>query len=61
MARHFARAGAAEGQEQARVSAYGIGKKRRDGHVDRLWIFTTGQICAGDDVDIFGRAFLAQM
>jgi hypothetical protein len=55
LARHFAR-----GPEQ--VVAYGIGKKRRDGHVDRLWIFyPSGQVCTGDDVDILGRAMLARM
>lgn len=61
-ARHFRRAGAAEGETQAEVTAYGIGKKRLDGHTDRLWIFLpSGQVCTGDDVDILGRAALAQM
>lgn len=62
VARHFRRAGAAEGETQAEITAYGIGKKRLDGHKDRLWVFhPTGQICTGDDVDILGRAALAQM
>jgi hypothetical protein len=56
VARHFVRAG---DKEQAHATAYGIGKKRLDGHVDRLWIFyPTMQVCTGDDVDIFGRAAL---
>ena len=59
VARHFARA--TGGAQEARVTAYGIGKKRLDGHTDRLWIFPNGQICAGDDVDLFGRAALAQL
>lgn len=58
VARHFARADGSD----AKASAYGIGKKRLDGHVDRLWIFyPSGQVCAGDDVDLFGRAALAQL
>ena len=62
MARHFARAAMALGVEEAHVVAYGIGKKRLDGHVDRLWIFLPdGQICTGDDVYHIGRAKLAQM
>jgi len=36
------------------LMVYGIGKKRVDGHVDRLWILPNGIICAGDDVDIIG-------
>lgn len=30
---------------------YGIGKKRLDGHTDRMWTLPTGTVCAGDDVD----------
>jgi hypothetical protein len=41
---------------------YGIGKKRLDGHVDRLWILPPrGIICAGDDVDIIGANILKSM
>ena len=36
------------------VQCYGIGKKRLDGHVDRLWILPNGIVCPGDDVDIIG-------
>lgn len=39
------------GRGSPEIIAYGIGKKRRDGHVDRLWIINDGLICAGDDVD----------
>ena len=45
--------------DRAEVRAYGIGKKRLDGHVDRLWVLPTGVICAGDDVNVLGEA-LAQ-
>lgn len=34
--------------------AYGLGKKRVDGHVDRLWCFMNGLVVAGDDVESFG-------
>lgn len=30
---------------------YGIGKKRLDGHVDRLWIMSNGCVTLGDDVE----------
>jgi hypothetical protein len=36
------------------IIAYGIGKKRTDGHVDRLWVFRNGLVVAGDDVEKFG-------
>lgn len=55
VARHFRNTGI-----EAQISAYGIGKKRLDGHVDRLWVFTDGQVCGGDDVDFFGQAKLTQ-
>lgn len=38
--------------------AYGIGKKRLDGHVDRIWVLPNGVICAGDDVEPMALAFL---
>lgn len=36
------------------LRAYGIGKKQADGTMMRLWILDNGQICGGDDVDVFG-------
>ena len=42
------------------IRAYGIGKKRLDGHVDRLWILPNGQICGGDDVDYFAEQLLKE-
>lgn len=36
------------------IIAYGIGKKRVDGHTDRLWALPNGQICGGDDVNDIG-------
>lgn len=33
------------------VEALGIGKKRADGIVERLWILPNGVVCGGDDVD----------
>lgn len=38
--------------------AYGIGKKRLDGHVDRIWVLPNGVICAGDDVEPLILAFI---
>lgn len=36
------------------IKAYGIGKKRLDGHVDRLWYLPDGSVTLGDDVDDLG-------
>lgn len=30
---------------------YGIGKKRLDGHVDRIWVMANGCVTLGDDVE----------
>jgi hypothetical protein len=38
--------------------AYGIGKKRLDGHVDRIWVLPNGVICTGDDVEPLVLAFI---
>jgi hypothetical protein len=32
--------------------AYGLGKKRLDGTMVRIWLLPNGIICGGDDVDI---------
>jgi len=40
------------------IVAYGIGKKRLDGHVDRIWVLPNGVICAGDDVEPIALAFI---
>lgn len=37
--------------DDVRGSAYGIGKKRLDGHIDRLWVLSNGCVVMGDDVD----------
>ena len=50
-ARHVGVTGSAGSNE---VIAYGIGKKRPDGHVDRLWVMPNGVVCGGDDVDPLG-------
>lgn len=47
-ARHVGTVGSGGSNE---VIAYGIGKKRVDGHVDRMWILPNGTVCAGDDVE----------
>ena len=43
------------------VAFYGIGKKRLDGHVDRLWYAPDGAIIAGDDVDQFGVEYVKRL
>ena len=52
-ARHFATT-----KTSGEAIAYGIGKKRLDGHTDRLWVFEEGLLCMGDDVETFGRMIL---
>lgn len=42
------------GNSISEVVAHGIGKKRTDGHTDRLWVFPNGIVCGGDDVNVFG-------
>lgn len=42
-------------RSRSEIRAYGIGKKRLDGHVDRMWILPSGAICTGDDVDVLGE------
>lgn len=57
-ARHIGIASAvpdAEGNlPKVQTVAYGLGKKRVDGHVDRLWYFMNGLVVAGDDAESFG-------
>lgn len=50
VARHvgFANTGGEGGGE---TTNYGIGKKRLDGHVDRVWIMANGCVTLGDDVE----------
>jgi hypothetical protein len=39
---------------------YGIGKKRLDGHVDRIWIMANGCVTLGDDVEQISLTLLKQ-
>lgn len=57
-ARHVGKVGSAGSNE---IVAYGIGKKRADGHVDRLWALPTGEVTCGDDVDDIGIELVEQM
>lgn len=50
-ARHVGITSSAGGNE---ITAYGIGKKRPDGSMVRLWAMPNGTICGGDDVDDLG-------
>ena len=40
------------------IVAYGIGAKRYDGVIDRLWVLPGGMVCGGDDVDSLGEALV---
>jgi hypothetical protein len=50
-ARHVGIASGVAPGVKPEVTAYGIGKKRLDGHVDRLWLLPNGLVCTGDDVE----------
>lgn len=47
-ARHTGIAGV---DTQNEVVSYGIGAKRANGAVDRMWVLPNGLICVGEDVD----------
>lgn len=38
----------------AEITTYGIGKKRVNGEMVRLWLMPNGAVCGGDDVDDIG-------
>ena len=40
------------------ILSHGIGKKRVDGHVDRVWVLPNGAVTLGDDVDVFALEML---
>lgn len=50
-ARHVGITGSGGGNE---ITAYGIGKKRPDGSVHRLWVLPNGLVCTAEDVDDLG-------
>ena len=52
VARHIGRVPGGE------VTCYGIGKKRLDGHSDRLWVLPNGQVVGGDDAELFARGMI---
>lgn len=54
-ARHIGKIGSGGSNE---IIAYGMGAKRYDGVIDRLWILPGGMVCAGDDVDGLGIAIV---
>jgi hypothetical protein len=53
MARHvgFTASSGNEDGPKGETVAYGIGKKRLDGHVDRLWFMSNGCVTLGDDLE----------
>ena len=54
-ARHVGKIGSGGSNE---IIAYGIGAKRYDGVIDRLWMLPNGMVCGGDDVDALGLAIV---
>lgn len=48
VARHV---GFATGSSSTEATAYGIGKKRTDGHTDRIWLLPNGIVLTGDDLE----------
>jgi len=48
------------GTTNAETTNYGIGKKRNDGHVDRIWVMANGCITLGDDVEPISIDLLKQ-
>lgn len=57
-AHHVGFTSAIEGGPKGETIVYGIGKKRRDGQVDRLWFFSNGAVGLGEDVDPLGAEML---
>lgn len=45
--------GVEDNPTQHEMGAFGLGKKRLDGHVDRMWILPNGLVCGGNDLDFF--------
>jgi len=46
---------------QREIIAFGIGKKRLDGSVMRLWVLPNGTVCGGEDVDDIGVILAREM
>lgn len=59
--RHIGQIQSADGMNRS-AACHGIGKKRLDGHVDRLWILPDGYaVCAGDDVESLAMEVVRSM
>ena len=41
--------------------SFGIGKKLRDGSVQRLWVLPNGTVCGGEDVDDIASQMISEM
>jgi len=59
VARHVGVIGVS-GSEGVETIIYGIGKKRLDGHVDRMWIMSNGCYLTGDDGEFAAIRLLKQ-
>lgn len=51
---------AVSGGAGAETTAYGLGKKRLDGHVDRIWLLSNGCVTLGDDLEPLAIRLLKQ-
>lgn len=60
VARHVGFTSVSGDGPKAETVNYGIGKKRVDGHVDRIWIMANGCITLGDDVEPISLSLLKQ-
>jgi hypothetical protein len=58
MARHVGFANVGVNGLDAEIICYGIGKKRTDGTVDRLWVTERGLVTVGDDIEKIALDFL---
>jgi hypothetical protein len=59
-AKHVGYASVNDGGPKGETINYGIGKKRLDGHVDRVWVMANGCVTLGDDVESISLELLKQ-
>lgn len=60
VAKHVGFTSVNDGGPKGETINYGIGKKRLDGHVDRIWIMANGCVTLGDDVEPISLTLLKQ-
>ena len=60
VAKHVGFTSVSNSGPEGETTNYGIGKKRVDGHVDRIWIMANGCVTLGDDVEHISLTLLKQ-